>query len=402
MASKYDFSMELRFTDAYKRMRNEHIAIREAACLSAQFPAILTEIQGADRLAGRVEWGAVGFSPHNGPPDCGYAYVCNEPKLIDAIENGAIPVDQRDSVIEMLHFWKTEASQFKVESAFTEKMIQALPRGELASLPCNFKPIIAIPLYRMAGVFLDYSKLLALGLQGLAAEITSSRDRAIAKGGDHLLFEGMLTAIDVVKESCRFYRDQALKMAGDATDNKRSEEMKELSGVLERLTVAAPASFYEALQLSWLYTLMCGSLELGRLDAYLGDFYVRDIESGVITEAKAITLLHSLWKLINDLFRVVDGRIIIGGRGRANEANADVLAMLTLEAARTFGKSVLPQLTLRFYEGMNHSLMEKALSLIAKHIMYPYRQQSNTCHLVAVKLRWIIWATALRAVRSMC
>ena len=371
MSRSYDFSMELSFTDAYRRTRNQHIAIREAECLSAQFPAILTEIHGTDRLAGRVEWGAVGFSPHNGPPDCGYAYFCNEPKLIDAIENAAIPVGQRDAVMQMLQFWKTETSQFKVESAFTETMVQALPRGELASLPCNFTPLIAIPLYRMAGVFLDYSKLLNLGLPGLTAEITSCRDRAIAEGADHLLFEGMLTAISVVKESCRFYRDQALRMAGEATDNKRSEELKELVSVLERLTIAAPASFYEALQLSWLYTLMCGSLELGRLDSYLGDFYVQDIKSGVISEEKAISLLHSLWKLINDLFRVVDGRIIIGGRGRSSEANADVLAILILEAARTFGKSVLPQLTLRFYEGINPVLMEKALSLIAEGHTYP-------------------------------
>jgi pyruvate-formate lyase len=371
MTNDYDLSMELSFTEAYRRTRNEHIAIREAECLSAQFPAILTKIQGVDRLAGRVEWGAVGFSPHNGPPDCGYAYFCNEPRLIDAIENGAITVGQRDAVMDMLHFWKTEASQFKVESAFTGKMVLALPRGELASLPCNFKPLIAIPLYRMAGVFLDYSKLVNLGLPGLASEIAACRDRAIADGGDHLLFEGMLIAIDVVKKSCLFYRDQALRMAGETADNIRFEELKELAGVLERLTIAAPASFYEALQLSWLYTLMCGSLELGRLDAYLGDFYARDIQSGVISEANAIKLLHSLWKLINDLFRVVDGRVIIGGKGRANEANADALAILTLEAARTFGKSVLPQLTLRFYEGMNPVLMEKALSLIANGHTYP-------------------------------
>jgi pyruvate-formate lyase len=371
MNKNCDFSMELSFTQAYRQSRNQHIAIREAQCLRAQFPAILTEILDSDRLAGRVEWGVVGFSPHNGPPDCGFGYFCNEQKLIDAIENGAIPVGQRNAVMDMLHFWKTESLQFKVESAFTGKMISTLPRGELASLPCNFKPMIAIPLYRMAGVFLDYPKLLTLGLPGLTAEVTSRRDRAIAEGADHLLFEGMLIALDVVKESCRFYRDQALAIAGKETDNKKSEESRELAGVLERLTIARPTSFYEALQLTWLYTLLCGSLELGRLDLFLGDFYVQDIKSGVISEAKAISLLHSLWRLINDLFRVVDGRLIIGGKGRANEVNADALAILTLEAARTFGKSVLPQLTLRFYEGMNPALMERALSLIAEGHTYP-------------------------------
>lgn len=371
MTSNYDFSMELRFTQAYRRTKDQHIALREAECLRAQFPAILTEIQNSDRLAGRVEWGAVGFSPHNGPPDCGYAYFCNEFKIIDAVENGSIPRDQRDAVMDMLHFWKTEATQPKVEASFSEKMIAALPRGELASLPCNFKPIIAIPLYRMAGVFLDYRKLLSLGISGLSAEVTSCRDRAIAEGKDHVLFEGMLIALDVVTDSCRHYRDQAIALADRAPDQSRSAELRTLTGVLDNLTVASPRTFYEALQLTWLYTLMSGSLELGRIDAYLGDFYANDLKNGTISKSEAISLMHSLWRAINDLFRVVDGRIIIGGKGRTNEANADAVALLTMEAARTYGKSVLPQLTLRFYEGMNPALMEEALSLIADGYTYP-------------------------------
>jgi pyruvate-formate lyase len=371
MTRNYDFSMELNFTEAYRRTQGQHIAVREAKCLRAQFPAIFTQIQNADRLAGRVEWGAVGFSPHNGPPDCGYAYFCNELKIIDAIENGSIPRDQRDAVMGMLHFWKTESTQSKVEAAFTEKMIPVLSRGELAALPCNFKPMIAIPLYRMAGVFLNYRKLLSLGIPGLAAEAISYRDRVKDDGGDYFLFEAMLTAVGVVTDSCLFYRDQALMLAGKTADSARSAELRTLAGVLHNLTVSRPGTFYEALQLTWIYTLMCGSLELGRMDSFLGDFYVNDIERRAISEAEAKSLLHSLWRLINETFRVVDGRVIIGGKGRANEGNADALAMLIMEAARTYGKSVLPQLTLRFYEGMNSSLMDRALSLITEGYTYP-------------------------------
>lgn len=365
MTKNYDFSMELSFTQAYRRTKDQHIALREAECLRAQFPTILTQIQDTDRLAGRVEWGAVGFSPHNGPPDCGYAYFCNELKIVDAIENGSIPRDQRDAVMDMLHFWKTEATQPKVEASFTERMVAALPREELASLPCNLKPMIAVPLYRMAGVFLDYRKLLSLGIPGLVAEVTSCRDRAIPEGKDHLLFEGMLIALNVFTDSCRHYRDQAIALVDCAPDQPRSAELRTLAGVLDNVTVAAPRTFYEALQLTWLYTLMSGSLELGRIDAYLGDFYANDLKNGTISKSEAISLMHSLWRVINDLFRVVDGRIIIGGRGRTNEVNADAVALLAMEAARTYGKSVLPQLTLRFYEGINPALMEEALSLIA-------------------------------------
>ena len=116
---------------------------------------------------------------------------------------------------------------------------------------------------------------------------------------------------------------------------------------------------------------MCGTLELGRMDVYLGDFYIRDLESGRLTHDEALQLMLSLWKLINDQYREVDGRIIIGGKGRPNEANADSFALLALETVQAYGKAILPQLTLRFYTEMNPALMEKALSLIGEGHTFP-------------------------------
>ncbi len=366
-----DFSMELNFTEAYRKNKNEHIATREAECLQAQFPAVLTEIQQNDRLAGRTFWGWVGFSPHNAPGGAAYGYFCHEQKIIEAIERGNIPIEQRDGVHEMLHFWKRENSKAKVEAAFTAKMLPVLFRDEIVSLPYNFKPLIANPIYRMAGVFVDYEKLLKLGIPGLSKEITEQRDKSKASGGDYKLFEGMLMALEVFVDSCRHYEKQALEKAKAAADPKRAEELHKLAEVLNKNAVSKPGSFYEALQLSWLYTLICGSLESGRVDVYLGDFYVHDIDNGIITEAEALSLMHSFWRLINELFRDVDGRVIIGGRGRRNEANADRFALLVLETMRTYGKAILPQTTLRFYEGMNPELMEKSISLIGDGHTFP-------------------------------
>lgn len=366
-----DLSMELKFTEAYRKNINNHTAIREARCLQAQFPAVLTEIEENDRLAGRTNWGWVGFSPHNAPPSAGYGYFCHEHKIIELIERGNIPVEQRHGVHEMIHFWKAENTKTKVEAAFTDKMKPVLFRDEIVSLPYNFKPMVAQPIYRMAGVFVDYDRLLSLGIPGLKQEVTEKRDRAIEKGGDAGLFEGMLLALDVMVDSCYFYQKQAIEKARAVKEVKRAAELYKLAEVLERNATSKPETFYEALQLSWLYTLMCGSLELGRMDVFLGDFYAHDIDHGIITEAEALSLMQSVWRLIIELFRDVDGRIIIGGKGRRNEENADRMALLILETMRTYGKDILPQLTLRFYEGMKPELMEKSLALIADGFTFP-------------------------------
>ncbi|MCF8361611.1 MAG: hypothetical protein K9G70_03220 [Prolixibacteraceae bacterium] len=366
-----DFSMELNFTEVYRKYKNEHIAIREARCHQAQFPAILDEIEEGDRLAGRTFWGLTGFSPHNAPNGAGYGYYCHEHKVIEAIERGNIPIEQRDGVHEMIHFWKKETSKAKVEAAFTDKMLPVLFRDEIVSLPYNYKPMIAQPIYRMAGVFVDYDKLLDLGIPGLVKEVTVQRDKAKKVGGDYQLFEGMLIALDVVIDSCRYYEKQAREKAEMITDPKRKDELLQLAGVLNKNVTQKPETFYEALQLSWLYTLMCGSLESGRVDVYLGDFYVNDVDNGIISETEALSLMHSFWRLIIELFRDVDGRVIIGGRGRRNEANADRFALLVLETMRTYGKAILPQTTLRFYDGMNPELMEKSLELIGQGYTFP-------------------------------
>ncbi|MCX6309294.1 MAG: hypothetical protein NTY32_10860, partial [Bacteroidia bacterium] len=363
--------MELNFTEAYRNNSNAPIAIREAKCHQAQFPAVLSEIQDKDRLAGRTFWGWVGFSPHNAPGGAAYGYFCHEQKIIEAIERGNIPIEQRDGVHEMLHFWKKETSKAKVEAAFTEKMLPVLFRDEIVSLPYNFKPLIANPIYRMAGVFVDYEKLVRLGIPGLMTEITEYRDKSKASGGDYQLYEGMLMALEVFITSCHHYEKQAIEKAHAATDQKRKKELLQLARVLNHNALYKPESFYEALQLSWLYTLICGSLELGRVDVYLGDFYVYDLDNGIITEEEALSLMHSYWRLINELFRDVDGRVIIGGLGRRNEENADRFALLVLETMRTYGKAILPQTTLRFYEGMNPELMDKSLTLIGEGHTFP-------------------------------
>ncbi|NPV55566.1 MAG: hypothetical protein HPY76_02680 [Anaerolineae bacterium] len=371
MPETADLSMELRFTEAYRRHYHAPIAIREAMCLREQFPSVLTAIQPGDLLAGRIQWGLVGFSPHNNPPESGYGYYCDERKIIRALEKSSVPFDQRERGFDMLHFWKKETSQALVEAAFDDRMKPYLFRDELEPLPFNYKPMVAQPIYRMAGVFVNYTKLLNLGIPGLVEELQSHQKAALDNGQDASLYEGMLIALQVFADSCQYYARHAQELADHAAEPAAKAGLQQISICLQNISCQPPETFREALQMSWLYTLMCGTLEMGRMDVYLGDFYVRDLERGILTKDDALALMRSLWRLINDQFREVDGRVIIGGRGRPNEANADRFALLAMETARTYGRAILPQLTLRFYKGMNPLLMEKATELIGEGHTYP-------------------------------
>jgi len=95
-----------------------------------------------------------------------------------------------------------------------------------------------------------------------------------------------------------------------------------------------------------------------------------DLDFGILTEESALNLLVAFWQAIADRHIFFNGRVIIGGKGRPSEANADRFALLAMEATRLVIETE-PQLTLRFYKGQNPALMAKALDVIAEGRTYP-------------------------------
>ena len=356
-----NLNMEINFTETYIKYKNYDKALREAECLRVQFPSVLKDINDQDLFVGRIEYGSVGLSPQFG----GFGYFCDEDKLIEAIEKGDLSSQEREKVLDILHFWKSETTTKKIEAQYSSKLNYAMPTDKFLK-----ETGIAFPLYRMAGVYVDYDKLLRIGICGIKDEIINKLDESMENDEANNLYKGMLIGLDLFGAVCEYYKNQLLKKADETQIVSRKNYLLDLASGLDVIKYNKPNTFKEALQLAWLYSIMCGSLEFGRMDEYLGDFYVQDIENGVISEEEAINMLESIWRLINDLIVEVDGRVIIGGVGRRNEKNADRFALVALEATRRV-KDILPQLTLRFYEGMNPEIMEKALNIIGEGNTFP-------------------------------
>ncbi|MGE5676072.1 MAG: pyruvate formate lyase family protein [Mycobacterium leprae] len=353
------FATELRFTETYRRYQHEHPAIREAMCLRAQFPAILRPMEADDLFAGRIDYASVGFSPQDG----GMAYYCMFGNLERALQDGSLTGVERAQVADMLDFWRQEATERKVQARFTPQMQRWLPAGGWDQYPS-----VVYHIYRMLGGYLDFDKLVQLGLPGLQNEIRE-RMSACLDADAVMLYDAMLMSLDLVGEVCLWYADQAEGQAAVAGEERRAE-LKATAAALRRISHAKPETMREAAQLAWIYVVMTGHRNFGRMDVYLGDFYVADVESGRITEAEALALVQSLWRLIRCRKLIFDGRVIVGGKGRRNPENADRFALLAMEATRTVLETE-PQLTLRWHKGMNPALMEKALTVIGEGRTYP-------------------------------
>ena len=317
----YEYIME--FTDTYKKYKDAPTAVREAKCVEVQTRYWFQPMREDDLLAGRFLIAEVGYcsEPLLGR-SVSYFY---DPQRIDALLHSDAYTDaQKQDIRDALEFWKGEETRRKTRARFPEYMKQALPEDIYWE-----HSEVAFPLYRIVDAYMDYDKLMRLGLDGLKAEALRYQAKAEKEGGDVSLYEGMAMAVDTLSAVCLRYAEEARAAARTfgASPARREQRLK-IAGALEAVAHKAPSSFVEAMQLAWLYSLISGVLNYGRMDVYLGDFYANDLAAGRITEEEALSYTQSLWRLMASRVTVFHSRVVIGGRGRRNEANADRFALL--------------------------------------------------------------------------
>lgn len=380
-----DLTYEKQFTSVYQQYRDAPTAIREAMCLRVIYPALLPPIEEDDYFAGRaltMEWKGVGFTPDvtlfSLPHGMGYFY--RESVFEEALAQCGDNRAEAEEIQHLMTFWRQENTTAKVKNAYTPSIREALPSDSFAG-----DVGVGFPLYRMTGAYENYEKLIRAGIPGLEAKV---RAKAVAAQGEQIAFyQGLLTVLDILRESCAHYAAQAKEMASAAAP-KRRQRLLAMAADLQILLEKAPETMNQAIQLSWLYSCLAGVMDYGRMDVYLGDFLACDLADGTLDEAAAQEAVCGLWRMMVARKTVYHGRVVIGGMGRANEKNADHFALLAMEASRIV-HDIEPQLTLRFYQGQNPRLMEKAMEVIGSGATYPmlYNDDVNVpCVMNAFKI----------------
>lgn len=355
--AKCPWRTAINITLAHRATEGDSITARELACLQEQFPAILQPIQPGDLVAGRIAYAAIGFSPEPG----GYGYFCHADRIKQAIAAGQVSADLQPALEQAVAYWSTRTTPKQIRAAYPAHIATALPSDNWTA-----EPGIAFPLYRMAGAYIDFDKLVRLGLPGLRAEIES---HLAASPASAEFYRGLLAALDLVASSALAYAAHARSLASAASADGQPRLLA-IVDACTQITQRAPATLHEGIQLAWIYALHAGVQNYGRMDEYLGDLLVADLAAGRLTREHAQALVNSLWHLIIARKSIFNGRVVLGGRGRRNEAYANEFALLAIEATRTI-REIEPQLTLRFYAGQDQRLWDAAMRSIGEGRTYP-------------------------------
>ncbi|NLS79877.1 MAG: hypothetical protein GXY76_21730 [Chloroflexi bacterium] len=221
---------------------------------------------------------------------------------------------------------------------------------------------------------LDLSRLLALGLDGLRADV--ERRLAAAEGAQAETYQSFAHALDGLAVFIEHAADTAEEALPHASPERRAE-LALMAGACRRVAHQPPATFREALQLLWLAVLAvqhanyASLVQPGHLDRTLWPYYRDDLAAGRLKREGALELLEALYLLLNE--QIADGLaigVMVGGRDAQGRDLTNDLSYLCLEALRRT-RLIYPTVGICWHEGTPPELVELAVELIAAGIPNP-------------------------------
>lgn len=348
------------YTDTHRRFSGSSRERREVECLKVLYPRMFRPIEPQDLFAGRLDFLPIGFGCVTSVG--GVGHYCVFRKLRQFQEQ--LPGGLKPRVDDLYRYWLDH----DVKTQFNRDMIVDDTMGMFIDTAF---PLIATA--RLSGMMLDYPKLLANGVPGMRKILSDH----IAAAPDNDFYRAGLECLDILCDSADALRKDALGQM-EVSDKVRKAQLQEMADALENIQHRAPCTFIEALQLFWLYALLAGVINYGRLDDLLGPYLVADLNAGRLTEQKAYDFLKSLWTMIENRRTTVNGRIIVGGKGRRHPKEADVFMHIALKVCHDC-RYVEPQFTLRIDRDTTEQTWDEALDALGCGATYPtlYNDEVN-------------------------
>ncbi|PRR81505.1 pyruvate formate lyase family protein [Clostridium vincentii] len=342
-----------KYTETHKNTLNMPKEIREIECLKVLYPTLFRQIEDNDRIIGRIDFLPIGFGCVTSIGGVGHYCVFNK---LREFQKQFDDESMKKRIDDLYNYWLDH----DVKTLYCKDVLTEDTIGRF--IDCEY-PLIATA--RLSGMMLDYPKLLDLGIGGLRKLINEK----LENDKENNFYIASLQSLELFVKSAS-YLQVMLQSHMETADEKRKKELETIYNSLENIKDNKPKTFHEALQLFWLYALLAGVINYGRLDDYLGPYLKNDLENNVITEDDAYEYLKSLWTMIENRRTTVNGRIITGGKGRKNPEAADLFTRIALNVTKDC-KYVEPQFTLRIYKDTPEDIFDLALDSLGQGATYP-------------------------------
>lgn len=218
---------------------------------------------------------------------------------------------------------------------------------------------------------LAYERFLEKGVSGVRAYVRECRARVGAglapPAGSDAWYEGLEITLDAISAFIGRHADAARKAARDESDTVRRAELLEIAQTCEAIREDPPATFRQAVQLSYLMFWTCGHDSPGPIDRYLGPALERDLDAGRTTLAEARELVECLWMKYEE--KTAYGATLAGMAPDGSDAT-NRLTFLCLDAIERL-RILSPRTAFRWSPVVSDAAVTRACEVIASGASLP-------------------------------
>ncbi len=293
-----------------------------------------------------------------------------------------VTAEDKENIHKLTPYWRGKTVQDRCYGLFTDEQTDILAttiikaEGNMTSGDAHLA--------------VDNEKILSLGMNGLIAEVREFRASNDVSTFEGLKKEQFYKATEIVlvaiQEHMASFATLAAEMALTETREERKAELETIAENCRHVAYHAPENFWQALQLSYFVQLMLQiesnghSVSFGRMDQFLNDYYVADVESGKLEKGFALELLQSCWLKLLEVNKIRSGahskasagsplyqNVCIGGQKlNENGEPEDAVNPLSWAILESCGqlRSTQPNLSVRYHEGLNQEFLMGCIDVI--------------------------------------
>ncbi|MCB5952443.1 formate C-acetyltransferase [Enterococcus sp. BWT-B8] len=371
------------YTESYKQTEGQPVIIRRAKAVEHVMNHVKISIREGELLVGNRT-----VRPRSGilSPEMDPYWIVKEIDTIDTRPQDQFEFTEEDKRIyreQLYPYWEGRSMKDFITSQITDEINDALKK-EVFKLNQTDKG--------QGHIIMDFPSILTYGIQHyiqlLEEKMAEQPENDFFKAG-HILFNAM-------KDHFLRYSTLAKRMVQNETDDTRRKELQTIANMCLKLSAEKPDSFYEALQLLWMTSIVgqyesnASSLSLGRMDQYMYPFYVKSQKAG-ISEEFLYEVLGDFYIKTNDVVLLrsessakcfagfpTGYTVVLGGLNELGQASVNPLSYIMLEL---YHEILLPQpnLSVRMNELIPRKFLLKTCETIRLGTGIPQLFNDEVC-----------------------
>ena len=371
-------------TESYKETENEPIIIRRAKAFEHILKNIPIIIREDELIVGSTTIAPRGCQTY---PEFSFEWL--EPEFDTLATRSADPFyiseKTKKELREVHKYWKGKTTSDLATAYMAPETLKAMEHNIFT--PGNY-------FYNGVGhVTVQYEKVLAIGYEGIMAEVEAEMKKCNVGDGDYAkrkhFLEAVLISCKAVIGYANRYAELAKKEAAACHNAERKAELLKIAENCSKVPAKGVTSFYEACQSFWFVQQLLQiessghSISPGRFDQYMYPYYKEDLDKGTLTRAFAQELLDCIWIKLNDLNKCRDAasaegfagyslfqNLIAGGQNKDGVDVTNDLSFMCIQASMHVHLPA-PSLSVRVWNGSPHEFLIKAAELTRTGIGLP-------------------------------